>query len=188
MEALKSIGLIALVFLVLPVVILTIRDKIWHRSKRATSSEREVARKVWIERLRQARFDEVEKICGGLLPERLKLAYQQEEVILSEDVELNTPLANVEKHFYYVAAFVPLDADGQQGTAALSEFGRGCCFAGDGMGNFYWVPVGDTPQKDAPVYFACHDPYGNEKLATSVDEFLSWFPKVEKNSAKRLAD
>jgi len=184
METLKSIGLIVLIFLVLPVAILTIRDKIWHRSKRATSAEREAARKAWLARLRQPRFDEAEKICGGLLPERLKLAYQQEEVILSEDVELNAPRENMEKHFYYVANFVALDSSGLQGTADLSEFGRSCCFARDGMGNFHWVPVGDTPQKDAPVYFACHDPYGNEKVADSVDEFLSWFPKVEKNSPK----
>jgi len=184
METLKAIGLIAFIFLVLPVAVLTIRDKIWYRSKRLTPVGREAARKVWIERLRRPQFDEVEKICGGVLPDRLKLAYQQEEVILSEDVELAAPEAKAKQHFYYVAHFVPLDAERQNTTTDLSEFGRGCCFAADGMGNFYWVPVSDTPQMDAPVYFACHDPYGNEKVADSLDEFLSWFPKVEKNSPK----
>jgi hypothetical protein len=42
------------------------------------------------------------------------------------------------------------------------------------MGNFYWVPVSATRQADAPVFFACHDPWGNEKIAGSLKEFLSW--------------
>ena len=58
-------------------------------------------------------------------------------------------------------------------TTDLREFGRGCCFAADGCGNFYWTPVSDTPQDDAPVYFACHDSYGNEKVANSLEEFFS---------------
>jgi hypothetical protein len=59
-------------------------------------------------------------------------------------------------------------------TTRLDEFGQGCCFATDGCGNFYWVPVNGTPQDDAPVFFACHDPYGNEKVANSLEEFFSW--------------
>jgi len=183
-EALKSIALIVVIFLVLPVVILTIRDKIWYPRKRRTSAESEAARKAWTDRLRQPQFEEVEKICGGLLPERLKSAYQKEECIQSKAVELNVPGKDKEQHFYYLAEFVPLDADGQMHTTDLSEFGRGCCFAADGMGNFYWVPVSDSRQADAIVYFACHDPYGNEKVANSLDEFFGWFPKAETNSPK----
>jgi hypothetical protein len=51
-------------------------------------------------------------------------------------------------------------------------WGKGFNFAADGTGNFYWMP--DNRQMDAPVFFACHDPWGNEKVAESLDEFLSW--------------
>jgi hypothetical protein len=48
----------------------------------------------------------------------------------------------------------------------------------------YWVPVSDEPQIDAPVYFACHDPYGNEKVSNSLEEFLNWFPNVAESDRK----
>jgi hypothetical protein len=77
----------------------------------------------------------VEKICGGLLPSRLKVAYQEGKIILSEGVELIAPAENAKSRYYFVAQFVPLDADGQNHTTELRDFGRGCCFAADGMGN-----------------------------------------------------
>src|SRR5579859_3453340 len=57
---------------------------------------------------------------------------------------------------------------------AVFGCGKGFCFATDGAGNFYWTPLSDTRQHDAPVFFACHDPHGNERVAASLDEFLSW--------------
>ena len=76
-------------------------------------------------------------------------------------------------HFGY-GKFEPLDAEALKGKWYLSEFGKGLCFAGDGMGNYFWVPVTDARQVDSPVYFVCHDPWGNEKVADSLEEFLSW--------------
>jgi hypothetical protein len=51
------------------------------------------------------------------------------------------------------------------------------------MGNFYWVPVDEERESDAPVFFACHDPWGNEKAADSLEEFLSWTKHSEKPTA-----
>jgi len=59
---------------------------------------------------------------------------------------------------------------------------KGFCFAADGCGNFYWVPVSDSRQPDARVFFACHDPWGNEKIADTLEEFLSW-PRFSQKKA-----
>jgi SMI1/KNR4 family protein SUKH-1 len=173
-DNLKTVGLIVVLLVVLPVLILSLRDIFRHGSRRMTAEERETTRTKWIERLRHPQFDELEKICGGAIPKQLRLAYEQSDMVLARNLEFAPPGKDPKKHSYWIAEFVPCDAHGQKYTTDLSEFGRGCCFAGDGMGNFYWTPVSDTAQDDAPVYFACHDPYGNEKVAESLEEFFGW--------------
>ena len=48
--------------------------------------------------------------------------------------------------------FLPLDLEGQKHTCDLELLAqaKGFCFAGDGCGNFYWVPVSNIRQSDAP--------------------------------------
>jgi hypothetical protein len=76
----------------------------------------------------------------------------------------------------WIEAFLPLDLESQKYTVDLGVFGcgKGFCFATDGAGNFYWTSLGETRQPDAPVFFVCHDPHGNEQVAASLDEFFSW--------------
>ena len=72
--------------------------------------------------------------------------------------------------------FLPRDWEGQQYACDLELLAnaKGFCFARDGCGNFYWVPVSDARHPDAPVFFACHVPWGTERIADSLEEFLSW--------------
>jgi len=173
-EAFKTIGLLLVLFIALPALILFFVDKIRFQGKRKTNEEREAARKAWSDRLRRPQFEEVERICGGAIPKRLRVAYEQGEVILAKNVGISPSGGDSKERYYWIAEFVPLDQEGQKHTADLSEFGRGCCFAADGIGNFFWTPVSDVLQDDAPVYFACPDPYGNEKVADNLSEFFTW--------------
>src|SRR5262249_16510528 len=106
----------------------------------------------------------------------------EKKMILMEAVEIIPSGSDAKKNSYWVATFIPLDTEEATLLADVSDFGRGCCFAGDGMGNYYWVKVSDERRPDSPVYFACHDPYGNEKVAESLEEFLSWFPPSKKSA------
>jgi hypothetical protein len=103
--------------------------------------------------------------------------------VLDRDFEVCAPGKDRGKDSWWIGDFVPLHTQDQMLTTDLTEFGNGCCFAGDGMGNFYWVPVDEERQSDAPVFFACHDPWGNEKVTDSLGEFRSW-PRLPKE--KRL--
>lgn len=174
MQTFYAILAILVLSIGMPVSILIVVDRIRYPQRKLSQEQREAERKRRSERFRQPNFEEVEKTCGGAVPKRLKLAYEQSDLVLARNVDFTPPGKDPEKHRYWIQDFVPMDAEGQSHTTDLSDFGSGCCFAGDGCGNFYWTPVSDLQQDDAPVYFACHDPYGNEKVADSLEEFFSW--------------
>jgi hypothetical protein len=134
------------------------------------------------------RAEEVEQGIGALLPQRLLTLYDDHQTILTEQIEIRRPetdpadaaaqedLAGAKLSAEWIEAFLPLDLESQKYTVDLAVFGcgQGFCFATDGAGNFYWTPLGETRQADAPVFFVCHDPQGNEQVASSLDEFFSW--------------
>ncbi|HKT48149.1 MAG TPA: SMI1/KNR4 family protein [Candidatus Acidoferrales bacterium] len=144
---------------------------------RMTPEQAQAARDSFRGRLMHPNAAEVEQRIGGLLPQRLLALYDDQETILTEEIEIRRPETGDGKDSSeWIEAFLPLDWESQEYTVDLSEHGagKGFCFATDGAGNFYWVPVSDVRQPDAPVFFVCHDPFGNEQVASSLDAFLSW--------------
>jgi len=144
--------------------------------KRPTVAELQAARDAFRSRLIHPNPAEVEQALGAFLPQRLIALYDDHQTVLTEEIELARPAHNGDASSEWIEAFLPLDAESQRFTVDLGEqgWGKGFCFAIDGAGNFYWVPVSDTRQPDSPVFFACHDPFGNEQVAASLEEFLSW--------------
>ncbi len=174
---------IFVLLVLLPMFILWTRDRIRCLIRRETPQKRDARLEAWRERMLHPKPEEVEALCSGLLPQRLLDMYNDFNLLFRHDFEVCAPAKNPQKESWWIGSFVPLDSEGQKLTTDLSEFGKGCCFAGDGMGNFYWVPVDSERTSDAPVFFACHDPWGNERVADSLQEFLSW-PHVEKNPGR----
>lgn len=186
MEILLTILATVLLFLGLPIVILVIRDKI-RRFRFRESKEVEDARTAfWNGRLTSPQFDEVEAVCDGRVPRSLVQLFADKALVRSSRLKIYPRGLEAQDDFWMIVEFVPMDAQGQAGTVDLTvgNWGKGCCFAADGMGNFYWVPVAEDRKDDAPVYFACHDPWGNTKVADSLTEFLSW-PRVQKQQKTR---
>jgi hypothetical protein len=174
-KTLATIGGGILIILAPAVLILWLRDKIHNRLTRESPEERSLRMAEWRQRMLHPEVEAVEESCGGKLPQRLIAMYSDHELVFKCNLELCPPGKDPKKDSWWIGDFVPLAVEDQQWTCDLSVFDRkGCCFAGDGMGNFYWVPVEAERKSDAPVYFACHDPWGNEKVADSLDEFLSW--------------
>ena len=168
--------------IVLPVLILWTRDRIRTLIRRHTPEERDTHREARRQRMLHPNIEEVEALCGGLLPRKLIDLYTDSHLVLDRDFEVCAPGKDRRNDSWWIGDFVPLHQQDQMLTTDLTEFGKGCCFAGDGTGNFYWVPVSEERQNDAPVFFACHDPWGNEKVADGLGEFLSWprTPKVKR--------
>ena len=143
---------------------------------RQTPEQLHAARESFRNRLVHPNPSEVERGIGGLLPQRLIALYADHPTVLTEEIEVRGPDSGDEKRSEWIAAFLPLDLESQKYAVDLEErgWGKGFCFATDGGGNFYWVPVSDIRQPDAPVFFACSDPLGNEQVANTLEEFLSW--------------
>jgi hypothetical protein len=178
-ETLATIGSIILIIFVPAVLILWLRDKIRNRLNRESPAEHDLRLEAWRQRMLHPEIEAVQDYCGGKIPERLIAMFSDHDLVFKHNLELCPPGKDPKKDSsWWIGDFVPLTVEDQQWTCDLSRFDRkGCCFAGDGMGNFYWLPVDPERTADAAVYFACHDPWGNEKVAESLDEFLSW-PRV----------
>jgi hypothetical protein len=175
-DAILTILSVLALFLVLPVCILWLRDRILRSSRKRKAQEVQAQSQAYRERLLHPLQSQVEAETGLLLPQRLITMYSDKELILSEKLDVCPPGKDPKISSEWIDNFLPLDWEGQQYTCDLELLAKakGFCFAADGCGNFYWVPISDTRQPDAPVFFACHDPWGNEKIADNLEEFLSW--------------
>jgi hypothetical protein len=145
-------------------------------------AQRQMARDSFRRRLVHPNVAQVEQGIGALLPERLIELYDDYVTILAEQIEIRRPAPNPENPLEpqnpaeWIEAFLPLDLESQKYALDLParELGKGFCFATDGESNFYWMPASASRQADAPVFFAHTDPVMNEKVAASLEEFLSW--------------
>jgi hypothetical protein len=175
------VALLALVtlFVLLPVLILWARDRIQALLGRETPAQREACLKAWRERLLDPNPEEVEALRGGMLPHKLLDMYADSNLVLSQDFDVCPAGRDPNVKPWRIGEFLPLRKQDQQSTWDLTEFGKACCFANNGMGDFYWVPMSPERLGDAPVYIIWHDGWNNEKVADSLSEFLSW-PRTSK--------
>jgi hypothetical protein len=165
--------------------VLGVRQFLHYSRNRLTPEQRQAARDSFRSRLVHPHPDQVEQGIGAFLPQRLITLYDDHQTILAEQIEIRRPAANPENPAEpqnpaeWIEAFLPLDGESQAYALDLPAqgWGKGFCFATDGEGNFYWIPANETRQPDAPVFFAHTDPVANERVAASLDEFLSW-PRV----------
>lgn len=155
-DSILTILLIVLITIVLPVVLLSVRDRVRNVRRRGTPEQIRAAALAYRERLLHPDPRGIERQIGGLLPERLIRMYNQHQTILSKNIEIRSPRLGPESG-YRIEMFLPLDSESQRHTWDLTE--TGC------------------------VFFACHDPWGNEKIADSLDEFLSWLPSSTSRSS-----
>jgi hypothetical protein len=161
---------------VLFVIFTAIRRSLNRGKDPRTKEELLAAREAFRSRLQHPNAAQVEQGMAAFLPQRLLTFYDDHHTILAEQIEIRRPNANPEDSAEWIEAFLPLDLESQKYACdpAGQGWGKGFCFATDGSGNFYWVPLSDTRQPDAPVFFASLDPRANEKVAGSFDEFLCW--------------
>jgi hypothetical protein len=185
LSAILTILFLLALFVGLPVSILWMRDRIFYSSRKRTTQQVQAWSEAYRERLLHPQQAQVEAEMGALLPQRLIALYSDRELVLSEGFNVCAPGNDPKKSSEWIEDILPLDSEGQKRTCDLELLAKakGFCFAGDGCGNFYWVPVSETRQPDSPVYFACHDPWGNTKVADSLEDFLSW-PRITVKKAK----
>jgi hypothetical protein len=161
---------------VLFVIVMAIRRSFNRDGVPRSKEELLAARESFRTRLQHPNAAGVEQGMAALLPQRLLRLYDDRNTILSEQIEIRRPGANPDDSAEWIEAFLPLDLESQRYACDLPArgLGKGFCFATEGTGNFYWVPLSDPRQADTPVFFVSCDLRANERVAESLDEFLSW--------------
>src|SRR5277367_6326100 len=183
----EAFGPLAVVFVIF-IVVTGFRRMVHQFRNRLTPEQHQAERDSFRNRLVHPQPSEVEQGIGALLPQRLIDLYRDHPTVLAEQLEIRRPDADPKDAAEWIEAFLPLDLESQKYTIDLPKqgWGLGFCFATDGAGNFYWTPVSEARQPDGPVFFASHDPYGNEEVAPSLDEFLCWHRTVHSQEAQQL--
>jgi len=178
-------GPLSVVFVLFVIVSVT-RRLIHHFRFRQTPEQLQAARDAFRARLVHPNATQVEQGIGALLPQSLLTLYEDHQMVLTEQIEIAHPNPSSDEPAEWIEAFLPLDLESQKYACDLAGqgWGKGFCFATDGAGNFYWIPANEARQADAAVFFANHDPIANEKVADTLDEFLSWPRTIHSGDAE----
>lgn len=169
-----------LLFLVIPVLLLVLREHLRQRHHGKKLKQYYADRKLWQSRLLNPKPEEVEAHLQGKLPARLLRLYDDKELILETDFDVRSPKGRMR-----VNEFFPLDADILSELWGGEIFKQGFPFAGDVWGDCYFVKLGSMRSDDGPVFLYSHRTNKEEPVAESIAQFFEWKHKP-RLSAKNL--
>lgn len=158
-----------LLFLVIPVLLLVLREHLRQRHHGKKLNRFFADRKLWQSRLLNPKPEEVEAHLQAKLPARLRRLYDDKELILHTDFDVRSPRERMR-----IAEFFPLDADILSELWGGEIFKKGFPFAGDVWGDCYFVKLGAQRPEDAPVFRYSHRTNQEEPIAESISQFLEW--------------
>jgi hypothetical protein len=169
-DNLQNLATLLLLFLVVPLIILSLYSKFAARRAR-TSHARESAE--FQRRLHQPQFEELERHFGRPLPEAFKRLYGDYQRISRTDFVVSPPGSKPEDRAWHIAGFLP--ADSRTLADSWSELGQNNLpFACDEVGDTYYMPLDEATDLDGPVWRFHQESGEREQVAESLEEFLSW--------------
>jgi hypothetical protein len=178
MERLLLLVFCPMVFAAVLLVIITgIRRFVASCRSRPNSAQLKAVEEAYVGRLLNPQADAVERELGKMLPERLLQLYGDKTAIQSGGFKLENPSKKRWRPKRWpVYCFEPLDTEALTQLPYEDELGPGFCFATTGRGCWYWIAASGQRAKDSPVIFLDYDGRGShgDKVADSLDEFLSW--------------
>jgi hypothetical protein len=176
MENLKTILFLVVILLGLPLLIVWLNDKIFHRSP--SKAKREEYSRRFEQRLLNPDFPAVEACVGCKLPDEVKKLYANKDEICQENFEVVLRQKEDSGGIWTVAFYLPADME-EMGD--LSQDGNKLFpFANDGCGNEYLI---DPRASGSEVVFHDHETGEFTRLGVNLTEFLS---APRKNSTWRL--
>lgn len=155
------------IFVAFPVLILWLRDRLFHRPM-TKEQMAEYSRRVR-ERLTNPDFSALEKHFGCSLPNPLKKLYGDSEELDRGDFYVVPPDVPNATDGAYVGFYNPADAESLKYT--FHDGDAYFAFADDGCGNAYII---NPREADPPVLFHNHETVEIEPVAPSLSEFMKW--------------
>lgn len=179
-DNLENLATLLLLFLVVPLMILSVYARFAARRARATQA-RELAE--FRQRLRQPQIAELEQHFGRVLPESFRRLHEDAQRVSRTDFSVSPPDAGTEARSWQVAGFLP--ADSKTLAEGWSELGKNNLpFACDEAGDPYYIPLDQATNLDGPVWQFHHEDGAHERVAASLEEFLSWLERSEPAAGK----
>ena len=152
------------IFLLLPFLILWIRDKVLNRPLTPEEIKAEAYR--YEKRLLSPDLEALEKHFDCTLPYPLRKLYGTSNELALVDIEIFPPDGSAP---IYICFYKPADADNLHSTWPGCE--KYFAFADDGLGNELLV---DPRLDDPPVLCHDHETDEIETVAASMSEFMKW--------------
>lgn len=179
MGTIIAAGVLLLLYVVLPVLLLMVRDRL---EKRASRRAYEQALRDHPEqcpgtpeyelRYDRPRFEELETLIGRPLPQSYRRLFSDHGFVRKTWIRFTPPGAADAMDRADVHQFIPADA------AGLEE--RWPCLDASQLvfatieGDNYYLALDEGGGEDAPVYLFYHDGGDHRRIADSLQQFLSW--------------
>jgi hypothetical protein len=152
------------IFIVLPFLILWIRDRLF--SQQPTPEEARANAERFQKRLSSPDLDAVAKHFDCALPQALRSLYSNAKELALSDVEVLPPDGGEP---IFICCYNPADAENARSPRPGCE--KYFAFADDGCGNTLLV---DPTLDDPPVLWHDHETGEIEAVAPSMSDFMKW--------------
>jgi hypothetical protein len=166
MQITLTLIFILLVFLMVPVGILILRDWFVYRKKRLPERLAQ-DQKVWTKRLLNPDFPGLEEYFHFEVPSSIVAIYNNTDLIQRTDFDVKDPAKP--DVIWPISTFLP--ADRAVYTDMWEETRHCFCVATNSFGDVYYV---DIAAADLPIYIYYHDGSDTEMVSPSLKQFLSW--------------
>jgi hypothetical protein len=113
-DTILTILFLLALFIVLPVFVLLVRDRIFHPARKRTPQQLQAQRQAYRERLVNPQQTLVEAELGALLPQRLIAMYSDVELVLGTDLNICPPGKDPKNSSSWIYNFLPLDVESQE--------------------------------------------------------------------------
>jgi|GEM_PF-1712921 hypothetical protein len=163
-DVLLTILVIVAIYVVLPPLVLILRDKILF--KFPSREQVELLHQKFLERLSSPDFAAVEEHFGHALPQVIRSLYENTAELTRSDFEVVPPDGSTS---WSIINYCPVDSEYLLNRWPGTE--EHFAFAGDGFGNEYLV---DLREDDPPVLFFDHETGEFEEVCDSFAEFMTW--------------
>lgn len=183
METIKSIVAILvfmLAMIIVAIVFLRLMDRLRNsRDKKRIKQQpkQHPGTPEYAARLRTPHFDELEQHFGIKLPASFRRLYEDASLLLRVDFFLVPAHAKKFADTLSINYFLPAEKSSLElWGETFTKLHRGCLpFAVDDCGDIYYLDF-NKKDHDYPVCRFCHDGGDVEKIAASIQEFLSGKP------------
>lgn len=179
MDTVIAIGLLGFMYLVLPVAILILKDRLSDRRSRAAYEQalRERPETIYgtpeyAGRFDHPQFDRLQQRIAGPLPDSFRALHARRDLLRESGFAFVPPAPRDASDRWDIVQFLPADVGMLE--ECHSWLGAECLpFATDDAG-IYYLDLAEGTSADAPVRLWVHDDTEREWVAGSLTELLSW--------------